>query len=301
MRVVEFFGKDRPLAAITVPELKAYQVERQRQGMAGDTINREIGTLSLVFQSMNELELVNGNPCKLVKRLSSKEGQREAYVSLADVQRIADACPEWFARMIWASFYSGMRRGEILGLRRSQVNLGRRIIRLGAEDVKENRSKRIPIAMPLIPILQEAMKVTAIGPDLVFLMVDERGVRPPSIEGAKNPFARACHKLNLPRPWPTLHDMRHTFRANCRRSGVDPDVAEAILGHADRVKGVRERYGRISDEELVRGIDQVSWDYGPTEIYVARERGKALEKGNSVVTGKAEKEKNQVATLPLAQ
>jgi hypothetical protein len=58
---------------------------------------------------------------------------------------------------------------------------------------------------------------------------------------------------------------------------MDPQIAESIMGHWFRGKTVNERYGRISDEELLAAIDLMTFDFGDTEILVAGERSK---KGN---------------------
>jgi hypothetical protein len=46
------------------------------------------------------------------------------------------------------------------------------------------------------------------------------------------------------------------------------------MGHSSRKKTVAERYGRISDEELLKAIDMMTFDHGPTEIVVTGRRGK---------------------------
>jgi hypothetical protein len=44
------------------------------------------------------------------------------------------------------------------------------------------------------------------------------------------------------------------------------EIRESILGHALKVKDVSSRYGRISNEEFVRAIDQLTFEHGATEI-----------------------------------
>ncbi len=208
------------------------------------------------------------NPARMVKRLPRESGERSAYIALSDVQAIADRVPEWLRPIIWTAFYSGMRRGEILGLRRQSVNLPRRIITLTPKETKEGHWKRVPIHAKLVLALEAAMRVTSLGTDRVFLLRDRKGVRPPHFESLKNPWRKACAAVGLD-PRPRFHDLRHTWRANARRSRVDPAIAEAILGHWSREKPVHERYGMISDEELVEAIDSMTFDHGPTEIHVA--------------------------------
>jgi integrase len=112
------------------------------------------------------------------------------------------------------------------------------------------------------------MKVTSLENDAVFLLHDRKGVRVPSLEGVKNCWPRACESLKLEKPWPRFHDLRHTWKTNARRSGMDPEIRESILGHWFKEKSVVERYGRISDDELVRAVDRMTFDHGQTEIFV---------------------------------
>ena len=93
---VEHFGKHREMKSLWVPDLKRYQLERLKRGAKPGTINREISTLSRLFGVMIEYKLIEGNPCRLVKRLSEKSGERQVYLSLFDVQRIVQK----IARMV---------------------------------------------------------------------------------------------------------------------------------------------------------------------------------------------------------
>ena len=51
------------------------------------------------------------------------------------------------------------------------------------------------------------------------------------------------------------------------RSGLHPLVADAIVGHGDREKDVKSVYLTISDADLVREIDRLTFDHGKTEIW----------------------------------
>ena len=48
---------------------------------------------------------------------------------------------------------------------------------------------------------------------------------------------------------------------------MDFETREAILGRARAIAG---RYGRISDDDLVRAVNGMRFDVGQTEIWVAR-------------------------------
>jgi integrase len=265
VHLVEYFGKEKAVKSIWVPEIKTYIAERLVQGAAASTANREKGTLSKMFQVLVELRLIENNPCRLIKNMSQKAEERQVYLALSDFQKIADFAPAWLKPILWTAYYTGMRRGEILGLTRTQINLTRRMILLGPKDTKEGHWKRVPVHKELLPVLEKVLRVQSLGTDHIFLVKDQ----PPNKHSLKNPWLKAVRSMEL-KPRPRFHDLRHTWKTNARRSGMDPEIREAIMGHAERGKSVTERYGRISEEELLQAIDLFTVDHGETEIVVAR-------------------------------
>jgi integrase len=276
INLAAILGKETALKDLWVPDLKEYQVKRLGNGAAPSTVNIELSALSRVFAVMVEMQLVETSPVRLVKRLSTKSNEREVYLSRETVKSIADKCPAWYQRMIWTAYFSGMRKGEIMTLTRRQVNLSKRLIHLEPDDTKESRRKRVPIHHELVPILEEAMRTPFLASDKVFLVQDAQGIRTPGTDTVGNPWPRACEALEeatlLKKPFPRFHDLRHTWRTNARRSGMDYQIAESIMGHWFKGKNVNDRYGRISDQELIQAIDRMTFDHGETEIFVAQKK-----------------------------
>ncbi|AFM26020.1 tyrosine-type recombinase/integrase [Desulfomonile tiedjei] len=293
-------GVNRPIKSVWIPELEQYQRDRLTDKVSPATVNRELVSLSKLFSVLIKHRLIEVNPVRLLDSLSARDGERQVYISFKDVQSIIARTPEWFRPLALTAYYTGMRRGEILGLTKKQVNLSKRIIVLAPQNTKEAHWKRVPIHKDLVPILESSLengkrKVTSLSNKL-FLFYDKTGPRPLELETFKNVWPRACEALGLKEPWPRFHDLRHTWRTNARRSKMDPQIAESILGHQTKARSVSERYGRISDEELVNAIDQMTFDHGETEILVANDvAGLSSKSSNSVVTGKQSKEKK--ATL----
>ena len=217
-----------------------------------------------MFTVMCELQVIDVNPCRLVKRLSEKASERQVYLSFNDVSRMADKCPDWFQWVIWIGYYTGMRRGEIRSLTWKHVNLKRRIIYLSPQDTKEGSRKRVPIHRDLLPIFEELGRVRSLVADYVITV----GGRVLGRDTIANPWPRACRKLELPKPWPRFHDLRATWKTNARRSGIDHEIRESILGHWTKAKSVSERYGFLSDDELLQSIDKMSFDHGETQVWV---------------------------------
>jgi len=305
LNILPLVGEGRPLKGLWIQDLKAYRVARLNDGAAAGTVNREMATLSAIFRTMVEMQLIESNPARLVKRLSTKAGERQVYLAMDLVARIVAKCPAWNQPIVWTACYTGMRRGEILDLTRKQVSLSKRMIYLGPENTKEGHWKRVPIHNDLVTILEEAMKTPLLGSDNVFFLRDEKGVRPLGLETFKNPWERSCKALEMEDPLPRFHDLRHTWKTNARRSGMDPEIREAILGHSSRQRSVSERYGFLGDEEFLAAIDGMTFDHGETVILVAspakpkkqEARSKGSRKnGNWIVTERHEKKKGHGAS-----
>lgn len=261
-RIVEYFGKDFPVEDLWIPQIKEYLMIRSKEA-AASTVNKEKVALSKMFSVLIELRHCENNPCRLVKNLSEKAGQREVYISNEDFHSIVSRLPSWAKPVIQTLYYTGMRRGEVVNLLRSQVDLKKRIISLGPANTEERDFKRVPISLELVPILSEAMRVRAFGSENVFLY-QGRAFHEDSL---RKSWLKALSELGID-PAPVMHDLRHSFVVNCRRSGVSHEIVQSIVGHWNRAKKVSERYGRISSQELVDAIDRVKWDFGETEIFV---------------------------------
>ncbi|MGO8880633.1 MAG: tyrosine-type recombinase/integrase, partial [Desulfomonilaceae bacterium] len=145
-------------------------------------------------------------------------------------------------------------------LRWRHINLNTRTISFHATETKEGQPKRVPIHRDLIPLLDRIGKVRSLSDDRLFQI---------STQSLRMPWVRALDKLQWQDPRPRFHDVRHTWKTNARRSGVDSEIREAILGHSDKKLDVSERYGFIDDYELVNAIDKFSYDNGSTKILVA--------------------------------
>lgn len=145
---------------------------------------------------------------------------------------------------------SGMRRGEVLGLRWSDVDLdaGRlavtqTLITVNYEIIfstpKTARGRRsVSLDKGTVAALRAHKKAQleermAIGPsrysdrDLVFCRVDGEPMHPDLFSQT---FDRAVARLEVPRI--RLHDCRHTYATIALKAGVHPKVVSERLGHA---------------------------------------------------------------------
>ncbi|MBM3299096.1 MAG: site-specific integrase [Deltaproteobacteria bacterium] len=267
----DFFQDDRRVKEIWVPEIKAYIASRQSEGATGSTIGKEKAALSLMFKILMQHRIVSDNPASMVNAPSDEDGEREVYVSHSDFMEIVAKLPQWEQPIILTLYYTGMRRGEALGMTIGNIDWNSRMIRLNKNQTKEHKSKRVPICLPLIPVLRKAVGDRNDPEGSVFLI---DGERPPSEDSLRKPWVKVVSDVGLA-PGPTVHDIRHVWKINAMESGMDEEIRRAIMGHTPRKnqngrrRDIHGRYGQASDEHLVKVIDTVTYDHGKTKILVA--------------------------------
>lgn len=265
------WGKEKPIKDIWVPEIRHYMKARRESPRVkkNGTLNRERGSLLKFFRVMIELEEIDKNPVKFVKRLSEKDGEREVYISYQDFLRIVDCASSWFPwfePIVQSVYFGAMRRGEVINLTHKRLSLEDRLCYFGPKNTKEAAKKRVPIHKTLLEVLRRTVDLSK-DHDLVFLINDSdgKGIRPPSKDSLKNPWRKIVDALGLT-PRPRLTDLRSTWKRNAFLSGIPERISETIMGHWYAEKSVSRRYGWVSDGELVQAIDMLRVDNGPTHI-----------------------------------
>jgi hypothetical protein len=120
-----------------------------------------------------------------------------------------------------------------------------------------------------VPVFVRALGSEAKGTENVFL----RDEKPIPRTQMRRYWESALKKAGLPSSV-HFHDIRHVWKGNARRSGIDPEIREDIMGHWWAGKNVNTRHGYISNEELVQAIDRFTVDNGDTEILVPETKKK---------------------------
>jgi integrase len=277
--IMAHFGEARSLKTIKVAQIKAYQRERGKK-VVNATVNRELAVLSGVMRLQVEQERLDFNPCGSAKRLPAH--QRDSYLSWEDFNSLLEN--SWWLRDILVTlYYTGMRFNEVVNLRWEMYRPERRMLILPPEMTKEGknpnsgrlRPKRIPLRREVMTILdsrrrsvdQKVVKVTGLIFGYEGKVKLEHG-KPISRSMVRKVWGRAIRLAGL--TGLQFRDFRHTWKTNAQRSGMDPSVRNLIVGHS-AVRSVEDRYIRISDQELLKAVDGMTFDHGWTELDLVEE------------------------------
>jgi integrase len=146
------------------------------------------------------------------------------------------------------SLATGGRRGEVLGLRWSDVDLNRGTITF--HDTKNNDSRSVPLPPETVALLRERQKVIRIDTELVFpSKKDPR--KAADIRGGFRAALRAAGIADF--HW---HDQRHSAASALADLGASLLDIGTILGH--RSQQTTRKYAHLTDSRLRGLVEQAA-------------------------------------------
>jgi len=234
------------LTEITSKIIAEYKVNRRGDGVSPRTINYELTLMGHAFNlAIKEWEWIKDNPVMRVRkeRVNTKI---ERWLSLDEEKKLLSASPSWLQEIITFAIHTGLRQGEIMDLKWSQIDFKRKTIIISEQ---KNRSvDTLPLnASALGVLLKKAPNV--IKPEkLVF--INHLGNRIGSSVLIRA-FHRAEKKTDIPKL--RFHDLRHTFATRLVQNGVDL-LAVQKLGRWKNTSMVM-RYAHHCVESLRAGIE----------------------------------------------
>lgn len=244
------FGKDTRLSRIRYVDLETFRNHlRQKLTRSGtpkavSTVNREMACLHHVFTKAVEWEMIGKSPFDRGKTLIMKENnQRVRYLTEDEITRLLKACEEkpHLHRIVVCAVHTGMRKGEILSLKWSQIRNG--FIYL--EETKTKERRVIPVNETLSKALKEIRKEQGLTSKYVFTYAGRSFSRVDrAFHGA---LARA--KIEDFR----FHDLRHTFASHVLMKGGSLKDVQELLGH--KTMTMTLRYAHLSQEHKRNAVN----------------------------------------------
>ena len=279
---------DRPLQSLTkadIEDLVDWMLTAGRRrggkpgtGLSGRTARLTLGRLTAAL----EMAVLEGklarNVAKLVKPPEHTPRERETW-SKAEVRKFLAAASRDRLHAAWRLSLYGLRRGEVLGLRWSDVDLKAKTLTVHQARVlveyqvriEEPKSRNGHRTLPLDDALVEALTAlhkrqltdsaaagTAYQAGLAglgwyqggeYLITDELGM-PVHPEWYSDEFRRLLKRAGLRRI--TLHDSRHTTLTLMEHAGVPISIVSKWAGHYDAAFTQRT-YVHASDDDLEQG------------------------------------------------
>ena len=243
------------LDAWSLPVLRAYSSLLTAKGRAATTIIRKVAALRSFGRHLRRRGLIESDPAALL--VLPRAGQRlPRFIPEAEIARMLDG--PWESdprsvrdRAILELFYgTGMRLSELVGLRRSDVDLSQRTARVRGKGDKERIVCFGPPAAAALRayLATESGRSRPGGP--FFLGREGRRLSARTVERRVH-----LHLSRLARAGGTSpHALRHSFATHLLDRGADIRAIQELLGHAHL--GTTQIYTHVSIEALREAMDR---------------------------------------------
>ncbi|MGZ8927059.1 MAG: tyrosine-type recombinase/integrase [Methylobacter sp.] len=205
------------------------------------TVVRYMAALSHAFTiAVNEWQWLEDSPMRKVKKPKESRG-RVRFLDENERQRFLTACKEssnnWLYLCVILALSTGMRQGELMGLKWQDVNLKDGYIIL--HETKNGDRRRVPLAGHGLELLREYAKLRRLDTNLLFPGKTHKD-KPIDL---RKPFENALKQAEITDfHW---HDLRHCTASYLAMNGASLAEIAEVLGH--KTLQMVKRYAHLSD------------------------------------------------------
>jgi integrase len=238
------FGTMKP-AAVGSRAVQLFIQQKQRQELANATINRLLAALRRAFNLgyQQDPPLVAHVPH--FPRLP-EAAPRSGLIGHDTYRQLCNLLPQHARLALVISYHTGARKGEILTIRRADVDMTKRRIERPAKATKSGHARYLPIYGDMVGEIEMALAQPA--HDCPFLIRRSFKKRPGVAEvlNFAKAWATACQLAQVPAA--LFHDLRRTALTNMIDAGLPEREAMEISGH--RTRAVFDRYHIVTAKRL---------------------------------------------------
>ena len=249
------------LKAITTGVVEKYFSKRKNEKTCRKTppskaqMNRERQFLSSVLGMAKRWGLIDKNVVEDVKKLREDNAQ-DRVLSPDEEKKILRKSPEYLILIIQVALNTGMRLGEILGLKWSDVErkdgevvLGG-FVRIGSES-KGHRARHVPVNADVKEVLEVLKPLETEGGFVPYVFVNPRTEKPYKVTSVSLAFGAAAGRARV--EGVSFHTLRHTAVSRMVAAGIPDRIIMKTVGHT--TPNMVTRYAHLAPSDLRGATD----------------------------------------------
>ena len=221
---------------MTKGRVERIESEHQPKGLSAKTVRNIHQVISSAMDFAVAQRIIPENPCKAVAlpKVEHKEMQTIPAEQLRAF--LVEAKASGVYEMYYTELATGLRRGELLGLKWSDIDLNAGVIRVKRQVARvngqiveaplktKNSYRTVAISRQAVEVLKQQKEKT--NDEYVFPSPNGGPISPDSVN---NTLKRVLARAGIPRV--RFHDLRHTFATVALQNGVDIKTVSGMLGH----------------------------------------------------------------------
>jgi len=213
--------------------------ERLRSGRTPETVNRDMNVLRVAFRLGYQNDLISKMP--VIKKLPELTVRNE-FFSREEVDSLMPCLPEYLKDVVLFGYLTGWRKGEITGLKWSNVDRKGRVIRLKPVQNKGRDVRVLTLDGELAALVERRWQARHVGHGAADRVFHRQG-RP--LGDLRPEWPRACREAGLGHRW--FHSLRRSAARTMSLKGIPEKVIMSIMGH--KTRGMFDRYNIATEAD----------------------------------------------------
>lgn len=268
----------RPLDEISLWVVEKWRAEQLKNGKAKTTINRDVAALRSCLSKAVEWEVLDEHPLHKLRPLQVENSTRVRYLTeseegalrsalmsrettiresrrngnkwrrlrfMAELPELQDdRFVDHLHPMALLAMNTGLRRGELLHLRWTDVDFEHEVMVVQGSNAKSGKTRHVPLNREALLTLCRWKKNAA---TYEWVFPGKGGGRLTNVKTSWQSLLRQAGISNF--RW---HDLRHHFASRLVMVGVDLNTVRELLGHADL--SMTLRYAHLSPEHKAEAV-----------------------------------------------
>jgi len=256
------------LGRMTTSRIRTWHAELLRAGHPGPTtVAKCYRLLRTIFGTAVEDGLMLKNPC-VIKGAGVERHAERPVASVGQVFEIANTIEPRFRAMVLVAAFTSLRLGELLGLRRQDLDVGAGTVTVVGQlqelskgghfrGVPKSEAGRRTVSIPeiLLPTLVAHLQ-SSVGADPDAFVFGGQHGQPLRRATLYKAWQRAIAKLGLVDF--RFHDLRHTGNTLSAATGASTKELMARMGHSSsRAALIYQHATKQRDAAIARGLSEV--------------------------------------------
>ena len=211
------------------------------EGRSQTTKNYYIKALKQCLNVAEDWDLIDSNPIARYKPFRASQGNKIKAYSKQELDQLLKEAPDSLKKAILLLVNTGMRTGELYGLRWRDVNYRKKSIIVRPHDDFTTKSGKAR-AIPMNQACRKALKSLpqGKGDDPVYRLY----AKPDKLRRAFSKLRKAIGFSGR------IHDFRHTYVTRLIEEGIPLPRVQKVAGHADIRTTMKYEHLTVEDERL---------------------------------------------------
>jgi integrase len=273
---------DQPLQTFNDLFVEGIRHRWKKDGLKPRSINRDIQRLQSVLSRATDWGVLDSHPLQELKPLKADKTGRVRFLTpeedaalrkaLADredglrqarvrfnawrIARGMKPLPERDGELLdhlrpltVLALNTGLRRGELLGLKWGAVNFSAKLLTVVAETAKSGHTRRVPLNTEAFSVLTAWHERRGKPSNDALVFPGPTGKRMTRIDTSWESLMKLAEIGNF-----RLHDCRHHFASKLVQGGVDLYTVKELLGHSEIA--MTERYAHLAPDNLRVAVEK---------------------------------------------